>query len=140
MSESKFIESIQCRFPYRDRSRALELAGVACSISPNAAFAVADEVSRPPYGDSTDPIICTEVLNYLDAHLHHPLAESVLALARTLVSDESVSVETSINVLRQIEAFPGQYAALSIAYFAPDDTQGLADAEYNRIRAVWDAP
>lgn len=140
MSESEFIQSIQCRFPYLDRTGALELAEIACSISPNAAFAVADEVSRPPYGSSTDPAICADVLSYLGGHSRHQLAEPVLALARTLVSGERVSVETAVGVLRQIEPFPGQYAALSITYFAPDDVDGVADAEYKRIMAVWDAP
>ena len=140
MSEVEFIQSIECRFPYRDRSRALELAETACLISPNAVFAVADEVSRPPHGEITDPETCSDVLNYLSAHIQHPLAEPVLGLAHTLVAGKSVNVGDAVRVLRQIEPFPGQYAALSIAYFAPDDIDGVADAEYNRIRAVWDAP
>ena len=142
MSESEFIQSIQCNFPYHDRLRAMELAGIACSISPNAAFAVADEVSRPPYSDSPNPEICFEVLDYLALNLHHPLAEPVIDLARmrVAVGQGSISVEDSVRALRQIEEFPGQYAALSIAYFACSDIDGLADMELERINAAWAAP
>ncbi len=42
-------------------------------------------------------------------------------------------------MLRQMEQFPRQYAALSVAYFACDDVDGVADQEFNRIRAAWDA-
>ena len=142
MSESAFIQSIQCNFPYHDRSRAMELAAFACSISPNAAFAVADEVSRPPYSDTPDPEICFEVLAYLESNLKHPLTKPVLDLARLLVAggQGSVSVEDSVRVLKQVEAFPGQFSALSIAYFAANDVDGIADAEESRIRASWAAP
>jgi hypothetical protein len=120
----------------------MEVVGIACSISPNAAFAVADEVSRPPYGDVPDPEICFEVLTYLESNLQHPLTKPVVALARLLVAggQGAVSVEDSVRVLRQVEVFPGQYNALSVAYFAADDIDGIADAEHSRIRAAWSAP
>jgi hypothetical protein len=140
MSESQFIESIECQFPYRDRSRALALTEAACSISPNAAFAVVDEISRPPAGESADPAIASAVLSHIEARISHPLVSPVITLARRLLTGDTVPVSDAILALRQIEQFPGQYAALSIAYFASDDVAGLADAEYNRIRAVWDAP
>ena len=142
MKESGFIQSIQCNFPYHDRLRAMEIVGMACSISPNAAFAVADEVSRPPYGEVPDPAICFDVLAYLESNLQHPLTKPVIELARLLVAggQGAVSVEDSVRVLRQVEPFPGQYNALSIAYFAADDIDGIADAEHSRIRAAWGAP
>ena len=142
MSESEFIQSIQCNFPYHDLARALELARIACSISPNAAFAVADEFSRPPYGETPDSELCYEVLTYLESNIPHPLTKPVIGLARFRVAggQGAVSVEDSVRVLRQIKAFPGQYAALSIAYFAADDIDGIADAEESRIRASWSAP
>ena len=140
MSESTFIDSIECRFPYHDRSEALHLAAVACSISPNAAFAVVDEISRPPADEAIDLAIVSDVLSHIEAHLSHPLTNEIVVLARRLVAGELISVPEAVVVLRKIEAFPGQYAALSVAYFASDDIAGVADSEYNRIRAAWDAP
>jgi hypothetical protein len=140
MSESKFIESIECRFPYHDRTLALEVTEAGCSISPNAAFAVADEISRPPAGECIDQTIASDVLSHIEARLSHPLTVAVVTFARRLVAGDSISVPEAVALMREVEQFPGQYAALSIAYFASDDIAGIADAEYNRIRAVWSAP
>jgi hypothetical protein len=140
MSESKFIESIECRFPYLDRTLALEVAEEGCSISSNAAFAVADEISRPPAGEPVDQLIASDVLSHIEARVSHPLTSAVITFARRLVTGKTVSVPEAVALLREIEKFPGQYAALSIAYFASDDIAGIADAEYNRIMAAWSAP
>ncbi|WP_162350363.1 hypothetical protein [Pseudoxanthomonas gei] len=139
MRESTFIESIECRFPYQDRLRALEITEEACSISANAAFAVVDELSRPPAGEAVSLSLSTELLSLIELRIPHPLAQPILSLARKLVSEQLVSVLESLFALRQVERFPGQYAALSIAYFACDDVDGIADLEFNRIRAAWDA-
>ena len=140
MSESKFIESIECQFPYHDRTLALQITDTACSISSNAAFAVADEVSRPPAGESIDQAIAFDVLHQIEARMPHPLTPPVINLAKRLAAGEVVSVPEAVAVLQLIEQFPGQYAALSVAYFASDDVAGIADAEYNRIKAAWGAP
>ena len=140
MSEIEFIESIACKFPYQDAVLALRLAETACSISPNAAFAVLDEISRPPFGETADAAVFSSVVAYCESQILHPLASPVISIVRKLGLREPVSVSEAIFVLRQIERFPGQYAALSIVYFASDDVAGLADNEYNRIRALWDAP
>ena len=140
MSESKFIESIECRFPYHDRTIALEITESGCSISPNAAFAVADEISRPPLGESIDQAIASDVLSHIEARVSHPITAALVAFARRLVVGDNISVPEAVALMQEIEQFPGQYAALSIAYFASDDIAGIADAEYNRIKAAWSAP
>ena len=140
MSESEFIDSIKCAFPYEDRQRATDIAEKSCLISPNAAFAVADEISRPPFGTTPDPGLCLELLSLLASRVSHPLMTPVIGLATKLVKDEQVSVAEAISVIREIERYPGQYSALSIAYFASDDIAGLADQEYSRITSAWDAP
>ena len=139
MDESTFISSIRCRFPYEDRARALDLANQACSLCLNAAFAVVDEISRPPVGESAAPELSEEVLLLIEQRLSHPLVQPILAVARKLVAGQSVSVSESVLVLRQVERFPGQYCALSVAYFACDDVDDVADQEFNRIVAAWDA-
>ena len=140
MSESEFIDSIKCAFPYENRERAIALIDASCSISANAAFAVVDEISRPPFGAKTDPALSLDLLSLLEAKLLHPLTRPVIDLARKLVRSEQIPVADAISLLREIEPYPGQYSALSVAYFASDDTAGLADQEHSRIRAMWDAP
>ena len=139
MDESAFVASIACRFPYQDRVRAIHVTEEACSISSNAAFAVMDELSRPPKGESAPLALSMELFSLIEKRLSHPLVQPILALARNLVAGQTVSVAESVSVLRQTEQFPGQYAALSVAYFACDDVDGVADMEFNRIRHTWNA-
>jgi len=139
MDESAFISSIECRFPYLDRARAIAVTEEACSVSTNAAFAVVDELSRPPKGESAPQALSMELFSLIEQRLSHPLVQPILALARNLVAGQTVSVAESVSVLRQIEQFSGQYAALSVAYFACDDVDGVADMEFNRITSTWNA-
>ena len=139
MHESDFIASIECRFPYENRAYAIEIATQACALSSNAAFAVVDEISRPPVGESSPPELSEDVFSLVEASLAHPLTTPILALARKLVAGKLVSVTESLFVLRQVERFPGQYCALSVAYQACDDVDGVVDQEFNRIMAAWSA-
>lgn len=139
MDEIEFVNSIDCRFPYADLEAGLRIADLACSISPNAAFAVVDEVVRPPLGSVTDAASQLAVLDRLSLQLTHPIAPVVFALAKRLVAGDTPTVPEAIAAMHIIAAHPGQYAALSIAYMACDDTLGHADAEYNRIVQSWNA-
>jgi hypothetical protein len=137
MTESDFISSIDCNFPYQDAARARQLTEEACLISTNAAFAVVDEISRPPKGAFAEPALSTELFLLVELRLSHPLVQPILALARKIVQGKTVSVSESLFVLRQVERFPGELAALSVAYFACDDIDGVADTELKRIRTAW---
>jgi hypothetical protein len=139
MEEAQFIEQISCQFPYGDPEAARRLAAQACSISPNAAFAVADEVSRPPRGAIVPPELQIEVFSILEKEIEHPLAGPVVSAARRIAGGEELSESEAVFLMRQIEQFPGQYAALSIAYLGCADTSGRADQEQERIRESWDA-
>jgi hypothetical protein len=136
--EITFLESIDCQFPYQDQARAIALVEQACAISPNAAFAVVDEISRPPANELVSIEFSTTLLSLIEQQLLHPLVPSIIGIARKLVLDQSIPVMESVLVMREVEQFPGQYSALSIAYFACDDVDGIADAEFNRINAIWE--
>ena len=135
--ESEFFNRIRCAFPDYSREEAIAVAIEACSISTNAAFGLVDEVSRPPYPESVDRAIAQEVLALIESKTVHPLTRPVLQLVRELLEGRPPTVEKAVAMLREIENFPGQYAALAIAYFASDDIDGVADTEYNRIAAKW---
>jgi hypothetical protein len=137
MKESHFIASIDCRFPYQDRILSLALTEEACSISPNAAFAVVDEILRPPVGISTSFALTTELLLLIEQRLSHPLVQPILVIARKLASGQVISVTDSLSAMRQVEHFPKQYSALSVVYFACDDIEGVADLEFRRIQTMW---
>lgn len=139
MDESAFISSIECRFPYSDVAKARELTLRACQISPNAVFAVIDEITRPPLGEVVPAFLSDTILSLIEERLSHPLSRPVIAMARRIASGDNISVSDSVALLRKIESYPGQYVALSIAYFASDDAEGVANAEYDRISAKWSA-
>jgi hypothetical protein len=139
MDEATFVDSIDARFPYTDLDAGLQLAEHACTISANAAFAVVDELARPPRGTAAPSAHRLAILERIRELLDHPLASVVLDLARRLVRDERPSVDDALRTMRLISAHPGQYAALSVAYFACEDSSGHADREYQRILKTWDA-
>ncbi len=136
--EISFINSIDCKFPYQDHTRAIALVEQACAISPNAVFAVVDEISRPPLNESISIEFSATLLSLVEQRLSHPLVLSIVGIARKLVLNQSIPVTESVLIMCEVEQFPGQYSALSVAYFACDDVEGIADAEFNRINAVWE--
>ena len=139
MTEAEFINSTDCRFPYGDNFAARDLISKSCGISPNAAFAVADELARPPRGAKTSVSKRLALLGHLRGSLKHPLAGTVLALAERMIKGEKATVKEAMAIMERISTFPGEYAALGLAYMSCDDRQGLADRFYNEIIERWKA-
>jgi hypothetical protein len=138
IEEMTFLESIDCQFPYHDHARAIAVVEEACSISPNAAFAVVDEISRLRLDKPISVEFSTTLLALIEQRLSHSLVKPIIRIAQKLVLNQPVSVTESVLVMREVERFPGQYSALSVGYFACDDVDGIADTEFNRIKAVWE--
>jgi hypothetical protein len=139
MTELEFANEIDGRFPYEDLEQGLGLAEQGCNISPNAAFAVLHELARPGRGVAAPVPNRIAVLDAVAARLDHPLASPVVALARRVIYGETPTVDESLDLMRTIAPFRGQYAALAIAYMSCDDRQGRATKEEGRIRASWHA-
>ena len=93
----------------------------------------------PPRGETASPELKAQVFAVLERGIAHPLADPVLSAARRLAAGGELSVPEAVFLLRQIAQYPGQYAALSIAYLGCDDAAGVADQEQARIRQSWDA-
>lgn len=139
MNETQFVSKIDCRFPHDDLEAALRLADEACGISANAAFAVLDELTRPPRGRGAPAPYRLAVVERIESSLHHALAPTIIDLARRLIREETPSVAQAIEIMRAVSAHRDQYAALSIAYFSCDDVNDEADGEYQQIQACWEA-
>jgi len=138
MNEAEFITAIDAQFPYDDPTRGKELAAQACSISPNTAFAVAEELARPGYGENPPVSERLEVLEALRSTIDHPLAAGVLDVAERMIGGEEMSVSGAVALMHEIAAYPGQYCALNIAYFSCDDVDGIADTLNDQIRDSWE--
>lgn len=139
MDEQTFCDAIDGSFPLQNRERALRLAITACDISANAAFFIVDAVARPSVRDAARLDIQLKVLDEIRARLSHPLADVVLPLAESLVTGDTISVERAENAMRAIGEFPGEHAALTLAYLGANDEDGRLAARYNDVRAAWDA-
>ena len=140
MAEASFANQIDARFPYDDLRVGLGLAEQGCAISSNAAFMVAEELARPPYGASAPRSHRLAVLDRIAELDRHPLCPLIVQVTRRQIDGEELPVAEAISVMKEIAAYPGQYAALSIAYFACDDVDGEADAVFEEVRSSWSSP
>lgn len=138
MTEAEFSDSIDCCFPYHAREKAIELMDRALQISTNAAFIVLYELCMPPRGTRVKKKLLAELIDLWDAKVDHPLAQSIVPIARVMARGELVSVDEAKSVLETLAPFTGQYAALGIIYFSCDDRDGVLEAPVEEIRREWD--
>ncbi len=137
MTETDFLRSIDCRFPYGDNVAARALVVQSLEISPNAVFMVVHELARPGYSVNPSVARRLELLSEIRGSFKHPIAGPVLTLAERIILGEEASVEEAIAVMEQIRHFPNEYSALAIAYMSCDDRENLADRLYNNIVNRW---
>ncbi len=137
ISEVEFIGWIDANFPYGRANVWPAVIKLGVSISSNAAFAVLDEICRPPHSYKPSLELRLSMLAYWDQHFDHPLKSLVLPAARALVHDVCIPVDDAIAAMKEIAVWPGEYCALSIPYFACDDVEGHADKVHEDIRKSW---
>lgn len=139
MNETEFLNSIDCRFPYQDEPHWRTLILQGKSISANASFGVLHEIARKPFGHGVSE---REQLVMLDGWCaendDHPLAQPVVEAARAIITDHLLAVDRVLELLDRVRAYPHQYNALNIIYFACDDLQGVADEKWQAIVNFWE--
>jgi hypothetical protein len=141
-AEAAFFATFELSFPYDDEAAATALIEEGWAISPNAAFCVLNELCRLPHTSATTTARQLALIDeWAKAGPAHPLKRDLLQCARALASDQTVTLEYGLTVMRDVSFHEGQRAALSIAYFATDLTQDDSDRltqfEAN-VRAGWD--
>ena len=137
MTEAEFSDLIDARFPYGKSGEALKLVELACSISPNAAFMVAEELARPPRSARVSRHRREILLGELERRFDHPLKERIFTIARRLIGGCELAVPEALEAVRAIASYPGQYAALNIAYFSADDVAGDVDQAKQQVVGRW---
>lgn len=137
MREREFIESIDACFPYGDTRRAIALIDEACAISANAAFMVTHELARVPRSKRVSADTLRELLAYLDTRLKHPLKDTVFPVVRTMIRGGRIPDEEVLALMDNIRAYPDQYNALSIVYFAAENGGDVVDSAYESITQAW---
>jgi hypothetical protein len=136
-TETKFMESIDARFPYNNPKTAKALAVRALKISPNAVFAVYEELARKPRSIRTSRTKRLAVLEYIEERFVHPLSGLASWLARKGIIGELISPARAAVAARIISKFPGCYCALNLAYFSCDDKREENERLFDSIRQEW---
>ncbi len=137
MSETEFIEKIDGNFPYHSEPEWRALVELGASISQNAAYMVLHEICRAPRSKKVTLKSKRAMLEYWRQNFNHPTMTSVLRAAEVMIKGEELPVEESMSIMKIISAYPNQYNALSIPYFACDDIDGRADELYQKIISAW---
>lgn len=138
--ELAFIDQIDGNFPYHDSKACAGLIDEALSISPNAVFAVVEEICRIPDEDrEVVPFLhLTGLLRIIDQKFEHPLKKVVLMVARRMLElEETPGPEAAANIDSLVN-FPRQFAALNIFYYSSFDDSGILDKAWDRVIKAWD--
>ena len=137
--EQKFRDSIDCDFPYTDRSQAEALINQASTISEDAVLAVIYELCYPgsPNPVSKHPRERLELLQLAADQSSYPLKSLIINTAQRLIRDEELSVQEAVEAMRKISKYPDEPTALNILYFSCDDVDNIADKLYKEIEMEW---
>lgn len=137
MTESEWIERIDCRFPYRRSIEWRRLSAQAARISSNAAFMVLHEVCRPPRSVRLDEADAAVIVRHLRRRFRHPLLRVLAPAVEARICGTDLRVSTAARLMRKVAAYQGQYSTLAICYFSAEDRTGALDRLYEQVVAKW---
>lgn len=138
MTETEFIDSIDCNFPYSDIHAATDLITQAGEISTNAIFMVLHEILRAPAHialPSKELLFSLWLNEYEDQALYRFMRRCVPAYLK----NELVPVGVVVQLIEQLAPHTGQLVLLGLCYFACDDKTGEAKAAYQTVLDLWQA-
>ena len=133
MTEKEFLELIDCAFPYHNKEGCIELIDQSLSISPNAVYAVVEEICRIPVSErqNVSETFLLEMLNVIDNKFEHPIKDLVLEVARILIKRGEISVDDAILKMEELVKYQDVFSARSIVYFSCDDTEGKLEKYFS---------
>lgn len=137
MTETEFIESIDCQLPYGDLVKVERLIEQAREISSNAMFMVLHEICRPPRSVEITLSALLQLLACWSQSAAHPLCAVLLPIAESMIRGQEVSTSAAMAAMREVALFPNQHCALAIPYFSCDDKDGEVDALHTKITHAW---
>ncbi|GET22933.1 hypothetical protein [Prolixibacter denitrificans] len=138
-TEAEFADKINCNFPYDDMEECYRLIEEAKSISLNSVFIVIEELARTPFSDieKIGELRLKHLLQKTLENFTHPILDSIVRTANLMIEHKEQSVDEAVQLMKDIEKYPGLWAALNIAYFSCDDIDGQADRKFDEIRNKW---
>ncbi|MCI1267838.1 MAG: hypothetical protein LKG19_14780 [Saprospiraceae bacterium] len=138
-AELKFLDKIDCKFPYQDRYNCIKLIKEAASLSSNSTFAVIEELCRIPVSEKrkVKSEYLLDLLAQTSKEFDHPLKEMILNVASQMIQGKTLPVEEVISKMEIVKEYHGQFCALNILYFSCDDINGKMEPLNENIRAKW---
>lgn len=138
-AEAIFINRIDCRFPYNDKSTCISLINEAAALSTNAMFFIVEELCRIPSSEKNN--VTTErlldLLGQVEEKFEHPLKEIILETAHKMLNGQTLTTEEVISKMEILKKYNGQYAALNILYFSSLDNWETLDTLMESITSAW---
>lgn len=137
MNETDFISSIDCRFPYNDENKWINIMSRAIAISPNAMFMVLHELCRVPASANISQEKLLNIITEWENIFEHSAKEFVVEAGKAIIQNCLFSESKTVDYLKKIEPFDGQYNALTIIYFASNDFTDKIEQYYSEILNQW---
>ncbi|WP_156406194.1 hypothetical protein [Hydrogenophaga sp. Root209] len=137
MSESEFVELIDCRFPYGKPLEWHRLSACAARLSPNAAFMVIHEACRPPRDTVLASVEAQAIVRHVRRRFRHPLYRVAEPAIRAHISGRALSQSKAVRLMRKVAEYPNQYNALAICYLSANDRTGVLDSTYKQVVSSW---
>jgi len=140
LKELEFIDKIDGAFPYANRKECTQLINEAIQISPNAIFAVVEEICRIPDEDREQiPFLSLiDLLKEIDTKFNHPLKEMILKVANRMVKEQETPLEETLLNLEELRKFPRQFACLNIVFYSCHDDEEKRGEVWDSIIKEWD--
>ena len=77
--------------------------------------------------------LLAELIDLWDAKVDHPLARSMIPIARVMARGSFVCVDEAKSLLEILAPFNGQYAALAIVSCSCEDCDGVLEAPWTKF-------
>lgn len=140
LKELEFIDRIDGNFPYGDRKECIKLMDEAVLISPNASFAVIEEICRIPDEDrALLPFLALlDLLKEIEKRFEHPLKELIVKVASRMIKEQESSLEETLLNLESLKKYPRQFACLNIIFYSCHGDETKLNAGWDEIIKLWD--
>lgn len=133
---SAFCQKIDRKFPYDDIEESTKLIHEAFTISSEAVFMIVHELARLPANAPEFKSERLSMILIIKEKLNHPLANDVLEVARKMICSEAIAEQETIDKIKVIGNYPGNYNALNTIYFSNWSEE--VDSTYELIRSTWE--
>lgn len=139
MNEEEFLSAIDCKFPYNNIVKWMELIDMALGISDTCVYWVIHEIVRTPQSVKwkVNKLYLLELLNYIELHSTQVLKNEILAIARKIISSEEIHKDEVIRIMDKLKYCKWQSYPLNILYFSTDDTDWKIEQKYDEVMEYW---